>query len=74
MWQIRHGSWWMLQWQFDGWFSLGLHIDFKRRVHGRYFVPYGPYLDLHIGPCILSVGRNCYLATDGINAGRGGVG
>lgn len=28
-------------------FSLGLHIDFKR-----------PYVDLHLGPFILSVGDN----------------
>lgn len=51
-WYIKHGSWWMVQWSFDWWFSLGIHIDLRRRDR------YGPYVDVHAGPCILSVGRH----------------
>ena len=65
----------MVQCQFSGWFSLGFHFDPRTRMHSRYFVPYGPYLDIHLGPFIFSVGRNCYLAIDrDIQSGRGGVG
>ena len=47
----------MLQWSCNWWFSLGLHVDLKRRRdhQGR---SYGPYLDLHLGGVILSLGWN----------------
>ena len=48
---IHHGSWWMVQWSFDWWFSLGLHIDFRVRE------AYGPYVDFHVGPFSISLGR-----------------
>ena len=51
-WYIRHGSWWMLQWSFNWWVSLGVHVDFRRRAS------FGPYIDLHFGPAILSLGRH----------------
>lgn len=49
------GSWWAIQ--RNAGFSLGLHLDWQSRVCGS-GVPFGPYLDLHIGPFVLSVGRN----------------
>jgi hypothetical protein len=51
-WEIRHGRWWMLQWSINGWLSLGIHVDFRKRS------TYGPYVDLHLGWVIVSVGRN----------------
>lgn len=53
-WGICYGNWWLVQYAFDGTLSLGLHIDPLRRIgdHG----PYGPYLDLHFGPIVLSLG------------------
>jgi hypothetical protein len=74
-WHIWHGKWWMVQWDFSGWFSLGLHIDLRRRTHARTGTKYGPYVDLHLPGVILSFGPGCYWATgfDDINCGRGGV-
>lgn len=56
-WHLRHGSWWMLQWAFDGWLSLGVHFDFRTR-HLDDGQVYGPYVDVHLGCLIVSVGRN----------------
>lgn len=57
MWHLRCGSWWMAQACFDGWLSLGVHLDLRRRrtADGR---RYGPYIDLHLGCLILSFGVN----------------
>jgi hypothetical protein len=51
----------MVQWAWDGWVSLGFHFDFKhrRRTHS-----YGPYIDLHLGCLILSLGNNPVFAGD----------
>ena len=74
VWYERHGNWWMIQWCSGGWFSLGFHIEFRTRAvqTGQKF---GPYVDLHIGLFIISVGRNPYYSSawEGIiSAGRGG--
>ena len=57
MWHQRCASWWMVQASFDGWVSLGIHIDLRRRraANGR---RYGPYVDLHLGCVIVSLGVN----------------
>jgi len=47
----------MTQWELDGWFSLGIHIDFRHRHRGD-GLHYGPYVDLHLGFFILSLGLN----------------
>ena len=62
-WRCRFGTWWMVQIVFDGWISLGIHIDFKHRrdVWGN---TYGPYMDLHLGKMILSIGWHPYLSSD----------
>lgn len=54
-WGVRHGSWWLFQWSLDGTLSLGAHFDPCRRMSdaGRY----GPYVDLHLGLAVLSLGR-----------------
>jgi hypothetical protein len=57
-WNLRHGRWWMVQWAFDGWLSFGIHIDFRTRVNSLCECRYGPYVDLHLGCCIVSIGRN----------------
>jgi hypothetical protein len=56
MWGIRHGRWWMVQFALDGTLSLGIHIDPLRRF-GDSGV-YGPYVDLHFGPIVISVGNH----------------
>lgn len=66
----------MIQWcRKAGWFSLGVHIDFKKRKTGKDGTRYGPYVDLHLGILIVSVGVNPYYSSgwEGIiSAGRGG--
>ena len=59
-----------MQWSFDWWCSLGIHIDCRRRD------TYGPYVDFHLGPAILSLGgRPVY--TDDVElllfGSRGGI-
>jgi hypothetical protein len=73
MWYHKAGSWWMVQWvqPFDYWFGLGLHIDLKARRRPDNGERYGPYIDLHIGWAILSLGVNPYHSTD---YNRGSVG
>jgi hypothetical protein len=62
MWRCWYGRWWMVQLVLDGWVSLGVHLDFK---HRRYSAgTYGPYVDLHLGVLILSLGWHPYLSTD----------
>jgi hypothetical protein len=53
-WGLWYGPCWLVQWRFDGTLSLGLHLDpcHRQGDHG----PYGPYLDLHLGPVVVSVG------------------
>jgi hypothetical protein len=55
-WGVHYGTWWMVQWSFDSTFSLGVHLDPKRRDFGGKGSTYGPYVDLHVGPFSLSVG------------------
>jgi hypothetical protein len=57
MWGVRFGSWWMFQWSFDRTFSLGLHLDPMVRPWAG-GLTYGPYLDLHLGVCAISLGRH----------------
>lgn len=78
-WNVRYGELWMVQWQFSWWVSVGAHFDPKRRrVAGGPYAgqTYGPYLDLHLGAVILSLGWHPYLTgeiqnTSGI--ARGGI-
>lgn len=74
MWGIRHGSWWAVQWRFDGCLSLGLHFDFVSRqgAAGKY----GPYLDIHFLVLTISVGRNPAYSGDlerALSISRGGL-
>lgn len=55
MWHRRYGNWWMVQWALDGWLSFGVHLDFRHRRRGD-GLTYGPYIDLHLGVVILSLG------------------
>lgn len=57
MWHLWHGRWWMVQACFDGWLSLGIHVDPRRRrtAEGE---RYAPYVDLHLGCFIVSLGVN----------------
>lgn len=54
-WHMRHGPWWMIQWQWLGWLSVGVHVDFlhRRTADG---LSYGPYVDLHLGLAVVSLG------------------
>lgn len=69
-WNIRYGACWMLQWQANWWLSFGVHVDPKRRrVSGGPFAgkSYGPYLDLHLGVLIVSLGWRPYLSGELVN-------
>lgn len=69
-WNIRYGTVWMVQWQLDWWLSFGVHLDPKmRRVSSGQFagLRYGPYLDLHLGFVIVSVGWRPYLTGELVN-------
>jgi hypothetical protein len=72
-WEVRHGSWYMVQWgwekrwgmrvPFAGWLSFGVHIDTVTR-HNNRGCKYGPYVDLHAGLLVISVGRNPYYSSE----------
>ncbi len=62
-WHLKHGRRWMIQWCADWWLSFGVHIDFRRRRRAD-GIEYGPYLDLHLGWLILSLGRNVVYSGD----------
>jgi hypothetical protein len=73
---MRHGSWWALLPVQGGCLSLGLHVDTRRRRTGKTRTRYGPYVDLHLGRVILSLGVNpVYAGRDDLDAhhARGGV-
>ena len=53
-WGIYYGKLWMFQWALNGSMSLGIHVDPLYRIGD--FGPYGPYVDLHIGPVVASFG------------------
>jgi hypothetical protein len=66
----------MIQYCFNGWMSLGVHVDLCRRYTGRGRLPYGPYLDFHIACFIFSIGYHPIRSTDypfRASVGRGGV-
>lgn len=69
---MRYGGWWLWQWALDGTLSLGVHLDPCRRTADS--GPYGPYLDLHLGVAVLSLGYHPARA-NGIVAlfGQGGI-
>ncbi|MDP9145913.1 MAG: hypothetical protein M3N43_14690 [Actinomycetota bacterium] len=74
MWGVRYGRWWSVQWVLDGWFSLGVHVDLKRRTH-LVVGTYGPYIDVHLGVVIVSVGNNPAYSGDlerALSVSRGG--
>lgn len=52
---MRYGAWWAAQWQ-PG-ISLGVHVELRTRVTNS-GVRFGPYIDVHVGPLVLSIGRN----------------
>lgn len=69
-WNIRYGTCWMLQWQANWWLSFGVHLDPKqRRVAGGRFagLHYGPYIDVHLGFVIVSLGWRPYLSGELVN-------
>ncbi len=55
---MRYGRFWKLEWALDSWVSVGVHIDFRSRLTGRTKQRYGPYVDLHLGVVIVSLGVN----------------
>ncbi|HUS95669.1 MAG TPA: hypothetical protein VMX97_02900 [Hyphomicrobiaceae bacterium] len=57
-WLVKHGGWWMFQEGLGIGFSVGIHIDWHRRKTAREGLPYGPYVDFHWGPWILSFGHH----------------
>jgi hypothetical protein len=63
-WHTHYGKWWAVNWCYDGWFSLGIHVDFKQRRTSKTNIRYGPYADLHLGPYIFSIGVNPAYSTD----------
>lgn len=74
-WGIASGRLWAVQYVLDGWLSLGIHLDLKHRRTdaGR---SYGPYVDLHLGVVVVSLGWNPAYSGDlerAISASRGGL-
>lgn len=71
-WHSRHGSWWAVHYCLDGFVSLGVHVDPKRRRTALGNVRYGPYVDFHVGPAVLSIGVNPIYTTDDYASWRSG--
>ena len=66
----------MIQWQFDWWFSLGFHLDLRQRWSAIHQIHYGPYLDLHLGFFIISIGYHPVYSGEldaSVSGGRGGI-
>jgi hypothetical protein len=63
-WRSAHGSWWATHFCWDWFLSFGVHVDAKRRYTARERIPYGPYVDFHLGPAVLSLGVNPIYSTD----------
>lgn len=59
-WHIKYGKWWMIQWQFASWISIGIHIDVKTKVNSITKIKYAPYIDIHFLFFIFSLGLNPY--------------
>jgi len=70
-WGLQWGRWWLWQWALDGSLSLGIHIDPQRRLGDK--GPYGPYVDLHLGVCVLSLGYHPARASGLAEMGQGGI-
>jgi hypothetical protein len=61
----------MVQWSLDGTLSLGVHADpLHRRGDAG---PYGPYVDLHLGPVVVSLGYHPGRANDWALHSQGGI-
>lgn len=76
MWHIHYGKGWLVQWCFDWWFSLGIHIDLKRRIANHTDIAFGPYVDFHLGFVIVSLGYNPVLSgtlATKTSVSRGGI-
>lgn len=72
---MRYGSWWAVQWSTDWFFSLGIHINIKRRITNG-GVRFGPYVDLHLICAVISLGVNPIYAGEEhlkTSVGRGGI-
>ncbi len=58
------GPRWLRGLPFDGWIDFGgVHVDFRHR-RGPAGKTYGPYIDLHLGVLILSLGWHPVYAGD----------
>jgi hypothetical protein len=61
-WGVRWGDHWMIQWSLDGTLSLGVHLDPRTRQADA--GGYGPYVDVHTGPVVVSLGNHPARAGD----------
>lgn len=57
-WGLWWGPWWAVLFHCDWTFSIGIHVEPRRRQRGSEPSSYGPYVDLHLPMLCLSVGRN----------------
>lgn len=55
-WLLAWGRWWSVYAALDHTFSLGVHIEPRRRAHAV-AGSYGPYLDIHLPMLCISVGN-----------------
>jgi hypothetical protein len=75
-WHMRYGSWWAVQWSWDRWCSLGVHVDWAARHRAVDGMRYGPYIDVHLGPMIASFGVQPIYSSDverTVSVSRGGL-
>jgi len=57
-WFLAWGPWWSVYWSFDHTFSLGVHIEPRKRPRGCEPFSYGPYIDIHLPMLCVSLGNN----------------
>ena len=73
---MRYGRWWSVLPVQERCLSLGVHLDTRARRTAGEGLRYGPYVDLHLGWVIVSVGVNPIYAGEVdllIPSARGGV-
>jgi hypothetical protein len=57
-WYLAWGRYWAIVFALDRTFSLGIHVEPRRRERGAEPYHYGPYVDIHLPMLTISFGNN----------------
>ncbi len=60
-WCLAWGRWWSVYWSLERLFSLGVHVEYRRRpcnLRTGEHLMFGPYVDIHLPTLCISLGNN----------------